>query len=235
MSERYSMPRITAKWDTPRGWFLRSIIHIYYGPPLTLRQWDLAAALYRHVREDIVATIVHFDDSVSEERRVHSINERGNKSYLRGYETEHADKHRVGKLLLPFAQRAVENNEVFKLKDIEVLIARVFPSTGLPIKTKRQEIKPTVKIIHDHATTALGGMCPHCSKVLVSLNCVRIAPAEYDHYISSQLPDLKHTWLLCKPCHLTYTTGITPRLPATTFELYQSRLKALINDGTIKV
>jgi hypothetical protein len=187
------------------------------------------------VRADIVASIVHFDDSVSEERRVHSINERGNKSYLPGYETEHADKHRVGKILLPFAQRAVDNQEVFKLRDIEELVARVFPVTGAPPKTKRQEIKPAVRLIHDQATTALGGMCPHCSKVLVSLNGVRIAPAEYDHYVSSQLPDLKHSWLLCKACHLDYTTGRNPRLPAPTFEIYQLRLKALINDGTIKV
>ena len=35
----------------------------------------------------------------------------------------------------------------------------------------------------------------------------RSAEAEYDHFYASSAPDVEHTWLICKPCHLGLTTG----------------------------
>jgi hypothetical protein len=75
----------------------------------------------------------------------------------------------------------------------------------------------------------MGGKCPCCGSAdVLDASGQRSGEAEYDHFYASSAPDVEHTWLICKPCHLGLTTGRVPRdQREAEFRAYQSKRRRL--------
>lgn len=88
---------------------------------------------------------------------------------------------------------------------------------------RRRNISPATKAEHVYDTLRLGGRCPNCrTAIVLDENGIKSPFAEFDHFFENSNPSPDHTWLICKPCHKSLTTGKAPRQSAlSNFSSYQ--------------
>jgi hypothetical protein len=99
------------------------------------------------------------------------------------------------------------------------------------IHRQRRAIQDGVKRQHIAAVTNLGGRCPCCgSAEVVDQQGRKSAGAEFDHFYAASKPDVEHTWLICRPCHGSLTTGRIARDEREAeFRAYQNRRRRMVS------
>ena len=104
-----------ASWSsTPEGWVLRGIIQIYYNQGH--REDTIGECLRRHVPRDVYIAVIGKDVTNN------AIAQRGHKGVLPKNEFEHPDKHPVGKMMWPIAQRIVSEKRTVTLDELHQLV-----------------------------------------------------------------------------------------------------------------
>lgn len=94
---------------------------------------------------------------------------------------------------------------------------------------RRRVIGEATKREHLEDTLVLGGRCACCNIAeVVTVDGIRSAFAEFDHFYASSQPNGVHTWLICKPCHADLTAGRVPREQREAeFRAYQNKRRRL--------
>jgi len=99
------------------------------------------------------------------------------------------------------------------------------------LAARRRNISDAVKAQHVRDSRDLGGGCPCCRRAevaVVDMNGVKSPFADFDHFYANSMPDVNHTWLICKPCHSDLTTGRVPRDHRdSVFRAYQDQRRRL--------
>jgi hypothetical protein len=94
---------------------------------------------------------------------------------------------------------------------------------------QRRPILPKTKAAIIAAVIKYGRHCPCCGEVEVVTPDGSVIDAEFDHFFSNQLPNAKHAWLICKPCHRALTDGTMDRAKANVhFASFQLRLEKML-------
>jgi hypothetical protein len=98
---------------------------------------------------------------------------------------------------------------------------------------QRRSIKDGVKRQHVAAIGNLGGRCPCCgSAEVIDAQGRKAVGTEFDHFYAASKPDAEHTWLICRPCHGSLTTGRTARDEREAeFRAYQNRRRRMVSRG----
>jgi len=114
-------------------------------------------------------------------------------------------------------------------KKIRTQIERPEPS---PNKSNgRRNIPSSVKELHIKYVFIFGRRCPCCSIVDIINNEGTKIEGEFDHFYTNQLPDLRHTWLICKGCHDQLTYNQETRTYVTDqFNSYQKKVAKQTGD-----
>lgn len=99
------------------------------------------------------------------------------------------------------------------------------------LAARRRNISDAVKAQHVRDSRDLGGGCPCCRRAevaVVDMSGVKSPFADFDHFYANSMPDVNHTWLICKPCHSDLTTGRVPRDHRdSVFRAYQDQRRRL--------
>lgn len=111
-----------------------------------------------------------------------------------------------------------------RVGSIEGRLVKVEQAVG-----RRRELRIGTKDQHVRAERAFGGVCPCCGiEKVLDAGGARLPSAQFDHFYSSQKPDVEHTWLICGRCHADFTYGRVARDQRTPeFAAYQSRRRRL--------
>lgn len=97
------------------------------------------------------------------------------------------------------------------------------------ITKKGRRISASTKAQHVRDVFEMGGFCPCCGVAkVVDENGIQSSFSEHDHFYENSLPNIEHTWLICKPDHAALTTGRVARhLREAEFRSYQGRRERL--------
>jgi hypothetical protein len=101
------------------------------------------------------------------------------------------------------------------------------------LRYRRRNLRGLTKRQHLADIKAMGSRCPCCSSAdVLDAGGQRSPDAEYDHFYASSFPGPEHTWLICKGCHLAFTTGRVPRdQREAEFRAYQSKRRRLAENA----
>lgn len=91
-------------------------------------------------------------------------------------------------------------------------------------KHKRQ-ISQKTRCQHIDAIRFMGGRCPSCMQVvIIAEDGTKVSEYEFDHFYTGTIPDVAHTWVICKnPCHADLTAGRILRIDREPqFRAYQT-------------
>jgi hypothetical protein len=135
--------RTMADWSgSPEGWIIRGVIQIYYNKGHRLD--SIGECLRKHIPRDVYLAVIGVPDVTD-----NAILQRGHKGVLPKNAFEHPDKHPVGKMMLPIAQRIVAENRKVTLEELKALASAA-------VGTK-QEIA-TEDLLMDDQHKAVGGV-----------------------------------------------------------------------------
>jgi Rha family phage regulatory protein len=81
---------------------------------------------------------------------------------------------------------------------------------------------------HEDSVKLLGGKCPCCGIADVIVDGKRSQFADCDHFYQNSLPNVEHTWIICRPCHNDLTHGRVSRdQREAEFRAYQNKRRRL--------